>query len=90
MGSLSRRGGFWGRTDLVVVGSPGVNAKGSCEFSESAGLLCWPVSNEPYLEVAIAARVVCLVTGNQVHFPSELCQGIKVLSPSEFLVFYKK
>ena len=46
--------------------------------------------DEPFLEVGIAAKAVCLVTGNQVHFPSDLCQPLTVLSPSEFLAFYKK
>jgi len=46
--------------------------------------------DEPFLEAAMAGRVTCLVTGNQNHFPSELCRGIKVFSPTEFLVFYKK
>lgn len=46
--------------------------------------------DEPFLEVAIAAHVECLITGNQVHFPPELCQGVTILSPSEFLSFYKK
>ena len=46
--------------------------------------------DEPFLEVAIAAKVVCLVTGNQAHFPPDLCQPLTVLSPSEFLAFYKK
>lgn len=48
------------------------------------------IDAEPFLEVAIAARAICIVTGNQVHFPTELCQGVMVLSPSDFLVFYKK
>lgn len=48
------------------------------------------IDDEPFLEVAIAARAICIVTGNQVHFPTELCQGVMVLSPSDFLVFYKK
>lgn len=48
------------------------------------------IDDEPFLEVAIAARAICIVTGNQVHFPTELCQGVIVLSPSDFLVFYKK
>ncbi len=48
------------------------------------------IDDEPFLEVAIAGEVECLITGNQVHFPSELCQGVTVLSPSEFLIFYKK
>jgi len=47
------------------------------------------IDDEPFLEVAIAAQVECLITGNQVHFPSELCSGVTVLSPSEFLAFYK-
>ncbi len=48
------------------------------------------IDDEPFLEVAMAARAICIVTGNQVHFPTELCQGVMVLSPSDFLVFYKK
>jgi putative PIN family toxin of toxin-antitoxin system len=46
--------------------------------------------DEPFLEVALAAQAACLVTGNKVHFPADLCQGLSVFSPSEFLAFYKK
>lgn len=46
--------------------------------------------DEPFLEVAFAGQVACLVTGNHVHFPPKLCLGVKVLSPNEFLSFYKK
>lgn len=46
--------------------------------------------DEPFLEVAIAAKAMCLVTGNRVHFPAELCRDVTVLSPSEFLVFYRE
>jgi len=48
------------------------------------------LDDEPFLEVAIAGQVACLVTGNHVHFPPKLCLGVKVLSPNEFLSFYKK
>ncbi|RPJ14224.1 MAG: putative toxin-antitoxin system toxin component, PIN family [Deltaproteobacteria bacterium] len=48
------------------------------------------IDDEPFLEVAIAARVACLVTGNKNHFPSVQCRGVAVLSPSDFLKFYKK
>lgn len=47
------------------------------------------IDDETFLEVAVAARVACLVTGNQIHFSSELRQGVTVLSPGEFLAFYK-
>src|SRR5208337_3937309 len=46
--------------------------------------------DEPFLEIAIAGQAVCLVTGNQNHFPPKLCQGINVFSPGEFVAFYKK
>ena len=46
--------------------------------------------DEPFLEVALAGKVVCHVTGNLGHFPVSLRQGVKILSPDEFLTFYKK
>lgn len=46
--------------------------------------------DEPFLEVALASKAVCIITGNQKHFPAPLCQRIKVFSPGEFVAFYKK
>ena len=46
--------------------------------------------DEPFLKVAIAGKAVCLVTGHASHFPAKLCQGRRVLSPREFLTFYKR
>ena len=51
---------------------------------------CRIYDDEPFLEVAIAGRVACLVTGNKNHFPPVLCRGIAVFSPSDFLKFYDK
>jgi putative PIN family toxin of toxin-antitoxin system len=45
--------------------------------------------DEPFLEVAVAGRVACLVTGNRAHFPAGRRQGIKVLSPREFLTYFR-
>jgi len=45
--------------------------------------------DEPFLEVTLAGQAECLVTGNQKHFPPEKCQGVKVISPGEFLIFFK-
>ena len=44
----------------------------------------------PFLEAAAANKAACIVTGNQKHFPADMCQGVKVFSPREFLTFYKK
>ncbi|MFH2219827.1 MAG: putative toxin-antitoxin system toxin component, PIN family [Pseudomonadota bacterium] len=45
--------------------------------------------DEPFLEVSISAKVSCLITGNIPHFPHSSRQRIKILSPSEFLDFYR-
>jgi putative PIN family toxin of toxin-antitoxin system len=42
-------------------------------------------SDEPFLEVALAADDVTLVTGNMKHYPKGKRQGVLVLSPAEFL-----
>jgi len=48
------------------------------------------LDDEIFLETAMASQTVCLVTGNKNHFPAELCHGIIIYSPREFLHFYKK
>jgi len=48
------------------------------------------IDDDPFLEVAIAAQASCIVTGNQIHFPRELCQGLKVFAPADFLAFYRQ
>ena len=45
--------------------------------------------DEPFLEVTLASQALCLVTGNQKHFPVERCQDAKVISPNEFLILFK-
>ena len=47
-------------------------------------------TDEPFLEAAIAGAVDCLITGNIKHFPSAKRQGAVVLSPSEFLDYFRK
>lgn len=46
--------------------------------------------DEPFLEVAINGKVKCLVTGNLAHYPPSSRKEINILSPSEFLDFYRK
>jgi len=45
--------------------------------------------DEPFLTVAIAGRVACLVTENRSHFPARLRQGVTLFSPREFLNGYR-
>lgn len=41
--------------------------------------------DEPFLEIAVSGGAAYLVTGNAIHFPASLCQGVAVVSPSDFL-----
>jgi putative PIN family toxin of toxin-antitoxin system len=43
-----------------------------------------------FLEVAIAAKAECLVTGTLKHFPASRRCGVRVLSPAEFLDFHRR
>ena len=46
------------------------------------------IDDSPFLEVAITGSVKFLVTGNKKHFPQEICKGVKILSPSEFISLF--
>jgi uncharacterized protein len=45
--------------------------------------------DEPFLEVAIASVAEYLVTGNARHFPVRLRSSVQVVSPVEFVEFYR-
>jgi predicted nucleic acid-binding protein len=38
-----------------------------------------------FIEVAVTAGVNALVTGNRRHFPAAQCQGVRIMSPRQFL-----
>ncbi len=46
--------------------------------------------DEPFLEIALSEKAVCLITGNIRHFPPKCRNSMKVLSPSDFIIFYRK
>lgn len=48
------------------------------------------LDDEPFLEVALAEKVQCLVTGNLKHYPVKKREGMLVVSPTEFLDIYRK
>ena len=48
------------------------------------------LDDEPFLEVGVAARARCLVTGNLRHYPSRARCGLQVRSPGEFLEWYRE
>ncbi|MFH1904564.1 MAG: putative toxin-antitoxin system toxin component, PIN family [bacterium] len=46
--------------------------------------------DEPFLEVALGAKASYLITGNAIHYPLKLRQGIKIVSPNKFIDIYRK
>ena len=44
--------------------------------------------DEPFLEVALAAKVPFLVTGNQRHFPKQM-EGVQIVSPRELVEVFR-
>jgi len=46
--------------------------------------------DEAFLEVALAGHAECLITGNLKHFPSAARRSMQVLTPTEFLDFYRQ
>jgi putative PIN family toxin of toxin-antitoxin system len=45
--------------------------------------------DEPFLEIAVAGRARCLVTGNIKHYPAEARHGTEILSPRSFIELYR-
>jgi putative PIN family toxin of toxin-antitoxin system len=85
-----RRSKFRFQIDKIVALLEHIEHRGQIVASSPLSDLLPDPGDRPFLEVAVAGQAVCLVTGNHVHFPLKLCQGVKVLSPSDFLTFYRK
>lgn len=47
-------------------------------------------SDNPFMEVALSSGAECLVTGNLKHFPERCRAGVRVLTPKEFLEFFRR
>ncbi len=45
--------------------------------------------DEAFLEVALSGGAAVLITGNARHFPKERSRNVKILSPSEFLTYFR-
>ena len=45
--------------------------------------------DESFLEVALAGKALCLITGNLKHYPTKKQQNTQVLSPMQFLEAYR-
>lgn len=54
---------------------------------EPRGIILPDPDDAIYLDLALAAHAEFIITGNKKHFPENLCKGIQILSPREFLEY---
>lgn len=47
-------------------------------------------ADEPFLAAALAGGAHYLVTGNLRHYPADRCEGVRVVSPAEFLSIWQE
>ncbi|MFH1646043.1 MAG: putative toxin-antitoxin system toxin component, PIN family [Candidatus Omnitrophota bacterium] len=46
-------------------------------------------NDEISLEIALAGKAICLITGNLKHYPVKRCEDMLILSPTDFLDYYR-
>lgn len=62
-----------------------IQTNGELVFPTPLPLRLSDPDDEPFLEVAIASFADYLVTGNIRHFPARARQGVKIVSPRQFI-----
>lgn len=82
-GVLARRKfGFDAERVAFVLGFFDTN--GQSVVAPPLGLGLPDLSDEAFVEVAVATAADCLVTGNLKHFPAERLRGARAVSPRSF------
>ena len=67
-----------------------VEANGESVLAEVLAMNLPHPADGMFVEVAVAARADCIVTGNLRHFPEDRLPGVRVLSPRAFLEGFLK
>ncbi len=62
-----------------------IQANGELTYAAPTPVRLPDPADEAFLEVALASMVDYLVTGNVRHFPAGARQGVRVVSPREFV-----
>jgi uncharacterized protein len=66
-----------------------ISAAGEAVASLPLGRRLPDPDDEVFLEVAIAARADCLITGNLQHYPEDRRSGVRLVTPREFIDEYR-
>ena len=63
-----------------------IKASGIPVAAKPLGFALPDPEDEEFLEVAIAGRVACLVTGNSRHFTASKSVNVKIIKPADFIL----
>lgn len=85
-----RRKKFQFSPDLVSTVLEQIRSEGEVVASTPLPVELVDPSDHPFLEVALAGPARCVITGNVKHFPASKRHGMNVLTPAEFIEFYRK
>ncbi len=67
-----------------------LKSEGEVVSAMDLGLSLLDPHDEIFLEAAVSAKCEFLITGNIKHFPLSKRQGIRVLTPADFVGFMRK
>ena len=88
--SVLKRAKFKLDQDNVAILLDQIEACGELVVAEPLEKELLDKGDEPFIEVAIASEAEYLVTGNIKHYPVKQRNNVRVITPSEFLMEYKK
>lgn len=80
-----RRGRLGLDRGLVDAVLENIEANGESVLAETLALDLPHAADGMFVEVAVASRADCIVTGNARHFPEDRLRGVRVRSPRVFL-----
>lgn len=83
--TVARRKCFAGAQETLISLIQVVSRNAAFVAPEPSTLHLPDSKDRPYLDAALAAKAAVLITGNKKHFPDSAYQGVRIVSPRQFL-----
>jgi putative PIN family toxin of toxin-antitoxin system len=83
--TVARRKRFARAEEILISLIQVVSRNAAFVAPQSSALRLLDPKDQAYLDAALAAKAAVLITGNKKHFPDSAYQGVRILSPREFL-----
>lgn len=83
--TVARRKRFARAEEILISLIQVVGRNAAFVAPQSSALRLLDPKDQAYLDAALAAKAAVLITGNKKHFPDSAYQGVRIVSPREFL-----